>query len=58
MDDGNSSVPVTSQPNPGQASSNMPVFAMPPPSSTNPFANESSSLNTGGQPVYTPGKWL
>lgn len=39
-----------------------PVFAMPPPSqgSTNPFAaggaTESTSLNTGSQPSYTPGK--
>lgn len=36
-----------------------PVFAMPPPSQgTNPFsagANESTSLNTGSQPTYTPG---
>ncbi|KAK8385892.1 hypothetical protein O3P69_010571 [Scylla paramamosain] len=35
-----------------------PVFAMPPPSQgTNPFsagANESTSLNTGSQPTYTP----
>ncbi|XP_050725680.1 dnaJ homolog subfamily C member 5-like isoform X7 [Eriocheir sinensis] len=36
-----------------------PVFAMPPPTQgTNPFsagANESTSLNTGSQPTYTPG---
>lgn len=47
--------PVMSQPGAGQATSNMPAFAMPPPSSTNPFANESTNLNTGGQTVYTPG---
>ncbi|KAG0718236.1 DnaJ subfamily C member 5 [Chionoecetes opilio] len=40
-----------------------PVYAMPPPAQapqgTNPFnagANESTSLNTGSQPTYTPGK--
>lgn len=48
--------PVTSQPNAGQATSNMPVFAMPPPSATNPFANETSNLNQGGQRTYTPGE--
>jgi hypothetical protein len=48
--------PVTSQPNAGQATSNMPVFAMPPPSGTNPFANETSNLNQGGQRTYTPGE--
>ncbi|XP_045136357.1 dnaJ homolog subfamily C member 5-like isoform X15 [Portunus trituberculatus] len=62
--------PVTSQPPPstnpfrtpgGEAGPGMsqPVFAMPPPSQgTNPFnagANESTSLNTGSQPTYTPG---
>ncbi|MPC31371.1 DnaJ subfamily C member 5 [Portunus trituberculatus] len=61
--------PVTSQPPPstnpfrtpgGEAGPGMsqPVFAMPPPSQgTNPFnagANESTSLNTGSQPTYTP----
>ncbi|CRL02481.1 CLUMA_CG015205, isoform A [Clunio marinus] len=48
--------PVTSQPNAGQATSNMPVFAMPPPSATNPFANETSNLNQGGTRTYTPGE--
>jgi hypothetical protein len=48
--------PVTSQPNAGSASSNMPVFAMPPPSANNPFANETSNLNQGGQRTYTPGE--
>lgn len=55
--------PVTSQPVAGQAQgAGMPVFAMPPPSAnpTNPFtgaaaATESTGLNTGSQPVYTPG---
>jgi len=49
--------PVTSQPNAGQATSNMPVFAMPPPqpSANNPFANETSNLNQGGTRTYTPG---
>lgn len=54
--------PVTSQPTAGQAQgAGMPVFAMPPPSAnpTNPFtgaaATESTGLNTGSQPVYTPG---
>lgn len=54
--------PVTSQPMAGQAQgAGMPVFAMPPPSSnpTNPFtgqaATESTGLNSGNQPVYTPG---
>jgi len=53
--------PVTSQPTAGTATGQMPVFAMPPPSSaanpTNPFtgATESTGLNSGGQPTYTPG---
>ncbi|XP_063841085.1 dnaJ homolog subfamily C member 5-like isoform X13 [Scylla paramamosain] len=62
--------PVTSQPPPstnpfrtpggeGGPGMSQPVFAMPPPSQgTNPFsagANESTSLNTGSQPTYTPG---
>ncbi|EDS45098.1 conserved hypothetical protein [Culex quinquefasciatus] len=54
--------PVTSQPVAGQAQgAGMPVFAMPPPAAnpTNPFtgaaATESTGLNSGGQPVYTPG---
>ncbi|XP_055611232.1 dnaJ homolog subfamily C member 5 homolog [Uranotaenia lowii] len=54
--------PVTSQPTAGQAQgAGMPVFAMPPPPSnnpTNPFTGqptESTGLNTGNQPVYTPG---
>lgn len=49
--------PVTAQPNAGQATSNMPVFAMPPPqaSANNPFANETSNLNQGGNRTYTPG---
>lgn len=41
----------------------MPVFAMPPPPAaanpTNPFtgaATESTGLNTGAQPTYTPGQ--
>lgn len=53
---------VTSQPTAGQAhGAGMPVYAMPPPSAnpTNPFtgaaATESTGLNTGNQPVYTPG---
>ncbi|XP_055624313.1 dnaJ homolog subfamily C member 5 homolog isoform X1 [Toxorhynchites rutilus septentrionalis] len=53
---------VTSQPTAGQAhGAGMPVYAMPPPASnpTNPFtgaaATESTGLNTGNQPVYTPG---
>lgn len=50
---------VTSQPGAGQATSNMPVFAMPPPqpSATNPFANETSNLNSQQNPQYTPGKY-
>lgn len=49
---------VTSQPGPGQATSNMPAFAMPPPqaSATNPFASETSNLNQGGNRTYTPGE--
>lgn len=53
---------MTSQPQAGQAQgAGMPVYAMPPPSSnpTNPFtgaATESTGLNTGNQPIYTPGK--
>ncbi|KAG5682410.1 hypothetical protein PVAND_011763 [Polypedilum vanderplanki] len=46
---------VTSQPGPGQATSNIPAFAMPPPSATNPFASETSNLNQGGTRTYTPG---
>uniref|UniRef100_A0A182U2Z3 J domain-containing protein n=1 Tax=Anopheles melas TaxID=34690 RepID=A0A182U2Z3_9DIPT len=58
---GGSGGPVTSQPQAGQAQgAGMPVYAMPPPSSnpTNPFtgaATESTGLNTGNQPIYTPG---
>lgn len=48
--------PVTSQPNPGQATSGMPAFAMPPPGANNPFASETSNLNQGGQRTYTPGE--
>lgn len=54
--------PVMSQPTAGQASgAGMPVFAMPPPpgqqpfSTSNPFANETTSLNTADKPSYTPG---
>ncbi len=48
---------VTSQPGPKQATSNMPAFAMPPPSTaTNPFASETSNLNQGGTRTYTPGE--
>uniref|UniRef100_A0A182LVW5 J domain-containing protein n=1 Tax=Anopheles culicifacies TaxID=139723 RepID=A0A182LVW5_9DIPT len=60
-DNGGGSGPVTSQPQPGQGQgAGMPVYAMPPPSSnpTNPFtgnATESTGLNTGNQPIYTPG---
>ncbi|XP_058830774.1 dnaJ homolog subfamily C member 5 homolog isoform X4 [Topomyia yanbarensis] len=59
---GTGGAPVTSQPMAGQAQgAGMPVYAMPPPSAnpTNPFtgANESTGLNTGNQPVYTPGAW-
>lgn len=55
--------PVTSQPQPGQGGgAQMPVFAMPPPSAnpTNPFtgATESTGLNTGAQPTYTPGNLI
>ncbi|KAL7034992.1 hypothetical protein ACKWTF_008205 [Chironomus riparius] len=46
---------VTSQPGPNQATSNMPAFAMPAPSATNPFASETSNLNQGGNRTYTPG---
>ena len=46
---------VTNQPPPGQATSNIPAFAMPPPSATNPFASETSTLNQGGNRTYTPG---
>ncbi|KAL7034997.1 hypothetical protein ACKWTF_008205 [Chironomus riparius] len=45
---------VTSQPGPNQATSNMPAFAMPAPSATNPFASETSNLNQGGNRTYTP----
>jgi hypothetical protein len=55
--------PVTSQPTAGQGSGPNMVFAMPPPpsaSSTNPFVQagptESTGLNSGSQPTYTPGK--
>lgn len=55
--------PVMSQPTAGQASgAGMPVFAMPPPpgqagfSTSNPFANETTSLNTADKPSYTPGE--
>lgn len=61
-DNGVGGGPVTSQPQAGQAQgAGMPVYAMPPPSSnpTNPFtgstATESTGLNTGNQPIYTPG---
>lgn len=61
-ENGGGGAPVTSQPMAGQAQgAGMPVFAMPPPSSnpTNPFtgaaATESTGLNSGNQPVYTPG---
>ncbi|XP_049292673.1 dnaJ homolog subfamily C member 5 homolog [Anopheles funestus] len=60
-DNGGGSGPVTSQPQAGQGQgAGMPVYAMPPPSSnpTNPFtgnATESTGLNTGNQPIYTPG---
>lgn len=52
--------PVMSQPTAGQASgAGMPVFAMPAPpgplSTNNPFANETTSLNTADKPSYTPG---
>jgi len=57
--DGTGSAPVTSQPQPGQGtSSSVPIVAMPPPSSTNPFAGiatEATSLNTSEQATYTPG---
>lgn len=54
--------PVTSQPTAGQsAGAGMPVYAMPPPPSTNPFKTgptENTGLNSsGGQPTYTPGKY-
>lgn len=59
---GGGSRPVMSQPTAGQAAgAGMPVFAMPPPpgqqpySTTNPFANETTSLNTADKPSYTPG---
>lgn len=61
-DNGVGGGPVTSQPQAGQAQgAGMPVYAMPPPSSnpTNPFtgsaATESTGLNKGNQPIYTPG---
>lgn len=51
--------PVTSQPAPGQGTSNSNVpIAMPAPNPTNPFASiatESTGLNTSEQTTYTPG---
>lgn len=52
-------VPVTSQPAPGQGTSNSNIpIAMPAPNPTNPFASaatEQTSLNTSEQATYTPG---
>lgn len=51
--------PVTSQPAPGQGTSNSNVpIAMPAPNPTNPFAampTEATSLNATEQTTYTPG---
>ncbi|XP_031640557.1 dnaJ homolog subfamily C member 5 homolog isoform X2 [Contarinia nasturtii] len=51
--------PVTSQPAPGQGTSNSNIpIAMPAPNPTNPFASmatEQTSLNTSEQATYTPG---
>ena len=61
MGGGGGSRPVMTQPTAGQGQgAGMPVFAMPPPpgpqySTNNPFATESTSLNTADKPSYTPG---
>ncbi|XP_063698627.1 dnaJ homolog subfamily C member 5 homolog isoform X2 [Culicoides brevitarsis] len=64
LDDVTGGNPITGQPTAGQAGGQMPVFAMPPPNQSanplNPFtgaaaATESTGLNQGGQPTYTPG---
>lgn len=65
LDDVTGGNPITGQPTAGQAGGQMPVYAMPPPNQSanplNPFtgaaaATESTGLNQGGQPTYTPGK--
>lgn len=53
--------PVTSQPAPGQGTSNSNIpIALPAANPTNPFASiatEQTSLNSSEQATYTPGNW-